>query len=269
MKRILLALVLAAAWLAPRPAHALEFANIRSTYGPGGATRDSVKIVPGDVVFMYYDILGLQFDAKSGKATYVTALEFIDAKGGQLLKKESPNEATAPLGGDRVPGDLHIVTGPSLAPGKYTVKLTVTDKLAKQAKSFTVPIELVGKEFGFVGVTAPSIGFPGQHYMVSFGLVNMQLDPKKQPNVEVAIKILGEGGKAVSRPAYITLPKDVPEGIDVQKENFVPLSYPFYLNRPGLFTIDITAIDKVGNRTIRLSYPLHVLDLAKIAGGAK
>jgi hypothetical protein len=269
MKRTLVALSLAVLAFSPSAAFALEIANIRSSYGPMGATRPDAKLLPGDVLFMTYDIVGLKFDDKTAKASYETKLEFLDGKGTQLFERKTPNAVSAQLGGNTMPGDLHVIMGRNLNPGKYTVRLTVKDNLGNESKAFTYPVELLPQGFGFVGVTAPAIGLPGQHYMASFAVVDMGLDAKKQPNVEVAIRVLDGAGKEVTRTVFMSLPKDIPEGIDVQKENFVPLNYPLYLNRAGRFTIEVTAADKTANRSIQLRYPLSVLDLATITGSGK
>jgi len=266
MMRSLAALALALT-LVPAAA-ALELKNVRPSYGPQGAERKTNKLLPGDVIWLAYDIEGLKVDAKTGKVKFDTKLELFEGKNAEPLFVTGPvtNDARLELGGTSMPGDLHIVMGPTRAAGKYTIKLTIEDKVAKETKSFTYPVEVLPKDFGFVGVTAPTIGLAGQNSLAGFGLVNMTLDKTtKQPNVEVVIKVL-ENGKPVANPVYITLPKDLPEGLDLDKQNFVPLSYPLYLNRPGVFTLDITATDKAGGKTAQLSYPLTVLDLAKFSG---
>src|SRR6202011_2333598 len=126
--------------------------NVRPSYGPLGAAGNATKFLPGDVLWINYDIEGLTFDDKTGKASYETKLEFIDGKGMVLFERKTPNEVTAQLGGDRMPGDLHVIMGQNLDKGKYTVKLTVTDKLAKMSKSITYPVEVLPEAFGFVAV---------------------------------------------------------------------------------------------------------------------
>jgi len=268
MKRCIAVLALSLGLL-PGTAGALELKNVRPSYGPLGAERKGSKLLPGDVMFMTYEIDGLKFDDKTGKSKFETTLEFIDdAKPKEPLFVNGPvaTEITAQLGGTRIPGDVHVIIGPNRLPGKYTIKLTVADKIAKETKSFTYPVEVVAKEFGFVGVNAPTVGFPGQHYMTSFGLVNMDLDKKSnKPNVEVVIKIL-ENGKPATTPVSILLPRDLPDGIDLVKANFVPLNYPLYLNRSGNFTFEITATDKSAGKSATLRFPLTVIDLGSVAG---
>jgi len=266
MKRCIAVVALTLSLL-PGTARALELKNVRPSYGPLGAERKGTKLLPGDVMFMTYEIDGLKFDDKTGKARFETTLEFLQDGKKDALFVNGPvaTEITPQLGGTRIPGDVHVIIGPNRDPGKYTIKLTVTDKIAKDTKSFTYPVEVVAKDFGFVGVNAPTVGFPGQHYMASFGLVGMDLDKKNKPNVEVVIKVL-ENGKPATTPVSILLPRDLPDGIELAKANFVPLSYPLYLNRAGHFTFEITATDKSANKTATLRFPLTVLDVGSVAG---
>jgi hypothetical protein len=267
MRRTFAALALLG--LVPGLSSALEIKNVRPSYGPLGAPRTGTKFLPGDVLWINYDIEGLKFDDKTGKASYETKLEFLDSKGMQLFERKTPNEVIAQLGGTSMPGDLHVVMGQNLPAGKYTIKLSVTDNLTKDTKSVTYPVEVLPKGFGFVGVMAPTVGFPGQHYLAEFGLVGFELDKKGLPNVEVTIRVLDSAQKPVTQPVKISLPNDIPQGVDVQKLQMVPLSYPLYLNRAGTFTIEIVANDKLSKKTTELRSPLHVLDLGSITGTGK
>ena len=163
MRRILAALVVLC--MVPSLAPALEIKNVRPSFGPMGARRDETKFLPGDVLWINYDIEGLTFDEKTGKANYETKLEFLDDKGTVKFERKTPNEVTADLGGTRMPGDLHVIMGQNLPDGKYTVKLTVLDKLAKVSKSIVYPIQVLPPAFGFVAVMAPAVGLPGQQYL--------------------------------------------------------------------------------------------------------
>jgi hypothetical protein len=265
MRRSLAALVVLA--LIPALAPALEIKNVRPSYGPLGARRTETKFLPGDVLWINYDIDGLTFDKNTDKASYETKLEFLNGKGEVLFERKTPNEVTAQLGGARMPGDLHVIMGQNLDPGKYTVKLTVTDKLAKESKSVVYPAEVLPKAFGFVAVMAPAVGLPGQHYLAEFGLVGMKAEKAKLPNVEITIRVLDQNEKPVTRENKITLPGAIPPGINPPVD-LVPLSFPLYLNRTGQFYIDIVAVDKnAKDAQIQMRYPLTVLDIGAITGG--
>lgn len=266
----LLVLALLALGLAPSVSPALEIKNIRPCWGPFGATRFERKCLPGDVFFMTYDIEGLELDPKTKKASYTTTLELLDLsekdKEKVLFKNPTPNEVVPALGGARMPGDLHVIMGPKQKPGKYAIRLKIEDKVAKVAKTFSYDFEVVAEDFGFIHVGAQAIGFTGQHHIPNFKLVNMALDGKtKLPDAELTIRVLDENKKEVSEPAKMFLPKDIPEGTDLQVANVVALTYPIYLNRTGRFTIEVLAKDKKGNKTAELRYPLTVLDVSSFA----
>ena len=267
MKRTLAALVVLC--LVPGLAPAVDIKNIRPSFGPLGPSRTTTKFLPGDVLFITYDIDALAVDEKTGKAIYETKLEFLDDKQMVLFERKTPNEVVPNLGGARMPGDLHVIIGKDFTPGKYTVKLTVTDKLAKQSKAILYPIQVLPRAFGFIGVMAPAVGLTNQHYLAEFGLVGFVPDAKtKLPKVEITIRVLDQNDKPVVRESKIMLPEDLPKNTNGETLELVPLSFPLYLNRTGQFQIDITAVDKNGkNAEIQMRFPLTVVDISTITSG--
>lgn len=262
----LFVIAMCAVCFAPASSYGVDIKNIRPCYGPLGATRYEAKCLPGDVLFMTYDLEGLAVDKTTGKASYVTILELIDSDQKVLFKKETPNDVMPQLGGTRMPGDLHVIMAPKQAPGKYFIKLTVHDKLGKDAKAFKYDFVVMPETFGIVGVSAPAIGFPGQHYVTGFGLVNLALDKMNQPKANVSIRILDAAGAAVTTPVQMVFPQDLPMDTDLSKGNFVPLTFPIYLNRVGRFTVEVIATDVAGNRKAELRYPMTVIDLNTFTG---
>jgi hypothetical protein len=260
-------------------AGALEIKNLRVTHGPMGATRLEAKFLPGDYLFMSFDLEGLAFDPSTGKAKYETILQLFDSKGAKkdkdgkvlpIFEKKTDNTVSAMLGGTRIPGDLHVIMGTDQEPGKYVVRLIVTDKVSKEKvnyKYFDHRFELMPTSFGLVGVTAPAIGFPGQHYVASFALVNMKLDAQKKPNVDVVMRVLDANGtQQMTAPINTNLPKDMPAELNLDKENFIPMQFPIYLNRAGRFTIEVEATDKAANKQTKLYYTLNVIDIDSVIG---
>jgi hypothetical protein len=52
--------------------------------------------------------------------------------------------------------------------------------------------------------------------------------------------------------------KDVPDNLPM-----VPMQFMLSLNRPGKFTVELTATDQVAKKTTKLSFPLTVSTLLK------
>jgi hypothetical protein len=265
MNRLLVAVVFTLGLL-PNLASAVEIKNVRPCYGPFGATRYEAKCLPGDVLFMVFDIDGLVLD-KAGKASYTTTLELLDDKGTVLFKNPTKNEVIPALGGMRMPGDLHVIMGPKQAPGAYSIRLTVNDHNgdAGKDKKFTYKFDVLKETFGFVGVSAPAVGFPGQRYATGFGLVNLKLDAKDQPSAELTIRVLDERSKPVGDSVKLTFPRDLPENTNLKEANFIPWTHPIFLNRPGRYTVEVIATDKNAKATATMSYPVTVIDVSAIA----
>ncbi|MEI7686067.1 MAG: hypothetical protein WCL32_13665 [Planctomycetota bacterium] len=252
--------------LVASPVQALELKNVRPSYGHLGATRqDATKFLPGDYLFISYDIDGLKLDDKN-RASYTVLLEVFDANAKEVFKKQTPTDVIPQLGSNRVPGDLHVIMGVDQPTGKYTVRLTVLDRLSKEVKSFTHAFELLPKGFGVVGVLAPAVGFPANPYMLQYNLVELGLDAAKKPNAKLEMKIFDETGKPVAPAVVNTYPADLPEGHDLSKKgNIIPIDFPILPNRPGRFTIDITATDNVTQKTSTVRYPVTILDIPAIS----
>jgi hypothetical protein len=251
-------------WL-PASASALEIKNIRATHGPLGHARADFKCIPGDTIFMMYDIVDLKAD-QAGKYNYDIVLELFDEKNMSLFNKKTPVQVMPHLGGNSIPSDLQLNLSPKQAAGKYKIQLSVTDKNGKDTKSFTRDITVVTPTFGFVGVATQTIGFPGVNHSTSFGLVNLGLDGKKQPDVEITITINDDKNQAVSTPVKVLLPRDMPAGVDLDTLNFVPIVYPIIPNRSGKFTMNVVAEDRNRKTRASMSFPITVLDVAAFSG---
>lgn len=253
--------------VAPSSAQALEIKNIRPCYGHLGVFRDNAKFLPGDYLFISYEIDGLKLEEKTNKASYIILLEVFDSGNKSIFRKETPNVAIPQLGGSRIPGDLHVIMGVEQAPGKYVVRLTVRDVFGKENKDFVYPFELLPRGFGVVGISALAVGFPSQQYMFQYTVVELGLDAAtKKPNAKVEMKILDDAGKVVSPKIEQTYPADLPETFDAKKGNFIPIDMPIFINRAGRFVIEVVVTDNTNKKTATVRCPLTVLDLATVTG---
>lgn len=259
-------LVLATLTAAPAQPAALQLTNVRLTLGELGPTRPTSKLLPGDVLYIGYDIEGLTI-APDGTAKYTIEMAVADAAGKTIFKQE-PREFTelVPLRGNKMPARAFVTVGLDMAAGMYTCKVTVTDPKTKAANSLSVPFEVLKREFGIVAVMttydirceipAPTSGTVGQTVFVWMSIASFERDPKtKQPNVEIEFTILDEKGMpTLGQPIKRT--QDA--GIEADKGAF-PVFFPLYMNRPGKFTLRVTATDKVANKKATYELPITVL----------
>jgi hypothetical protein len=262
------ALALALLPLLAAPASALELKSLRAAYGLLSAPRQDAKYLPGDVVMLAYELEDLKIDPKTGVAKIRQAMEITDKDQKVIFGKNPKEGIEVPLfGATRMPGLVHAVMTFDTPPGKYKVKVTVTDEKAKTTKSLEYPFELLKEGFGIVQPTTPAVAFVGQDFIVTFWVVGMSREKKSMlPDVEVRMKLLGEDGKAlVPFPVINNMREFHNEGVpefDLRKLKLFPFNLPLPLTQKGKFFIEVQAEDRLAKETATLRLPLTVLDPA-------
>lgn len=261
---------------ARQPAGELKLTNVRTTVGELGPAREVGKILPGDVLFVAYDIEGITIDGE-GLARYTMAMEVTNAAGARILPppnepKAEPRELTefVPLRGNKMPARAFVTVGLDQPAGTYTCKLTVTDTKSKATGSLTQKFEVAKREFGVVAVytthdqrgelSAPTSGQVGQTIYVQFSIASFDRDPKtKQPDVEVICQLLDDK----NTPLLTTPRKHMQDAKSPQQvkdaDGAFALQFPVFMNRPGKFTVEITATDRVTKKTASYKLPVTVL----------
>jgi hypothetical protein len=255
--------LIAALNLAPAQAGELTLSNLRSTYGMLGPQRASKKYIPGDLVVVSFDIDGIKAD-DSGKVLYSIGLEVTDPNG-KLKFKRDPREleANISLGGNTLPAYASVPVHMDDPPGQYTAKMTVTDLSTKASKSISGNFEVLPKAFGIANVSttldsemhapAPFLG-TGQSLWVNFHAIGFER-AGGQPNLSVEMKVLDENGKpTLKKPFTGEVNKDIPEKVIA-----LPMQFLLELNRPGKFTVELNATDKVTGKKATLSFPITVM----------
>jgi hypothetical protein len=251
--------------------------NVRMTYGVQGAanygaTRTNDKFLPGETLLLAYDIAGLSVSKKLQTASWEGSWEILDAnkkKFGKAGAAIPAQDVVVQLGGNSVPGQL-FVEMPKVAAGTYYVKLTLTDRMAKQSKEYLHKFE-IGKadEFGFFGLTAPAFGVTGTQLPISFGVANTpvwdkETDKKKglfkkAPRVDITMRVFDAGNRTeLGLPMRINWPLELPE---IFRKELIPAQFSIYLNRPGRFRAEIEAHDHITDKKLKVEVPFTVLDL--------
>jgi hypothetical protein len=249
--------------LVPGQPGSLALTNVRSTYGLHGSTRPDNKLLPGDQVFLAFDIENVQ-TGSDGKVQYSIAMEVANGAG-KVLFKQAPRDLTAnnALGGTNLPAYANLQVGLDQPPGDYTVKVTVTDRGSKASKTLTSKFQVLPKGFGLVrlALTGDPEGFvpvpfpaTGQTLWINFAAVGFGRQGD-QPNLNVTMRVLDEKGKPTSAKPFVgAVSKDVPKNAVA-----VPMQFALELNRAGTFTVELKGTDKVSGKTATLTFPITVL----------
>src|SRR5581483_2469740 len=145
--------LLAALALAAGEPGQLSLTNVRTTHGLLGPDRAGDQLLPGDSLFLAFDIDGIHADS-DGRARYSIGLEVSDPQGKVLFAREpQEQQATLALGGSHLPASAHLNIGLDQPPGQYRLKVTVTDAASKSSQTLTRDVEVLPKAFGLVRLT--------------------------------------------------------------------------------------------------------------------
>ena len=256
--------LLAVLWAAPGQADSLTLTKPRMTNGVLGPARPDNKILPGDSMVLAFTIDGLKAEP-NGKVRYSTGIEVDTATGRSVLRQPAkPHETINTLGGQQVPAVVQLDFGLDQAPGEYKVKVVVTDLATNKTQQFVEPIQLLPRGFGLVRLTisadadgrVPAAGLmAGEAIWINASVLGFSRDPaKRQPHILMEMRVLDGAGKpTLAEPIRGTVEKDIsPTALHV------PIQFQASLNRPGKFTVELKATDKVTGKSDTRSFPIVV-----------
>jgi hypothetical protein len=244
---------------------------VRTTYGILGPVRPVSKLLPGDVLFVSYDIDDVTID-KNGKVEYKMEMEVTDVKTKKTIFKQDPTEKVdfVPLGGSKLPARAFITLGVDQPAGEYNLSVKVTDRATKKTANLDYKFEVVPKAFGIVAVygsvdergqvPAPTTGVIGQSIFIHFGSVSFERNAKtKQPELLFEMIPLDENGKpTLAEPSR----HEAKVGVD-DKDAVYNVRFLLPMTRAGKFTIRLTAEDKVAQKKATFDLPVVVLPADK------
>jgi len=250
--------------LAPCQDGKLAITNLRATYGVPGLVRPDNKVFPGDVLFLSFDIKGVNLDA-DGKATYSLVTEIKNANGETEYKHSSkPVQVASLLGGDRITAFTQVDVGTKQKAGDYTVHITVKEPNGASA-SEKATFTLTPPKFALVQIqtaidaerrSATPVFVVGQTAFVSGAIVGFKRDDKDNPNIALEVSVVDEDGKMTTKDARKEL-FDAKQNLP-KTATSIPLQIPVVLNRPGKFTLQVKIADTLSNESFELKLPISV-----------
>jgi len=248
------------------PAQGLELKNIRTTHGIMGETRKDDKFLPGDVVVVAFDIEGLKVK-DDGLVQYAMGMELTKKGKAKPEFKSDPKdlEGENSLGGSTLPAFALSVIGTDSAPGEYSLKVTIKDRLGKTEKVLNKSFEVLPVKLGFVqvrltssqGDPVPSIAVPGQRIFVHCALVGFKLNKEKLPHITFEMVIKDAEGNPTVKKSF---KGDIKTDVKATPGMMTFRARPLDLNKPGKFKIVISAKDNVSGETTEQTLNLNVLN---------
>lgn len=250
--------------ITPAQAGQLQLKNPRFTYGMFGEERKDSNYLPIDVVWLAFDIEGLQVKP-DGSARYSMAMKLKNnKKGTYAFEQVTPEEREVmnSLGGTRQPVQVLAHVLPGMEAGDYTIEVDVKDVLAKTSQKLERKFTVKAPEFGIINpgfvynvnnpnpVFAPPVAVPGQNLLLHFSTVgSTEAGDKNLPKVTVKAEIQDESGNTVLKKP-ITGTATNYENDEAKKNKFIPFQVPIQVNRGGTYKILLSATDEHARKTV-------------------
>lgn len=243
----------------------LSVSDVQFTYGYLGPKRDSDNYLPGEKVFVSYNINNMKLNA-NGRANFSISMEIYSPEG-DLKRKFPPSikAATNYFGGSSLPA---VATGNiplDIPPGTYKIKVSIVDRSTMEETSFVVNPKVLPKDFGIIHLEpsldgegkapASTVGVIGESLFVNFAVVGFTRKDG-QPDISATLRILDENGKA-------TMPHPLSgrANAGVQEEiQILPLQFAVTQNRVGSFTIELKAKDELTGKESTVRFPVRVVE---------
>jgi len=266
---MLSSIVLIALALAPTlDSSALVSSGARLTYGELGSPRPDNRVLPGEIVYLSFDMGGFKVN-DDGRIKYVIVTELSDATGKSVLKSQPvERDVVLQLGGNKIGAQTSFKVPMDLATGAYSCKVIVTDLTAKGVSStIEQKLEVLPKGFGIVhvnssadiqgAVAAPLVGISGQSIFIQFAVAHFDLDAAGLPKITVELNIYDKDrnttlGKPTSQ--QLTNEGRKMDGINLS----IRSRFEIPLNREGGYLIELKASDNTSKKSSKVYLPLRV-----------
>jgi hypothetical protein len=238
--------------------------KLRTTYGPLGAVRSNNDFLPGDDIYLCFEIDDAKADT-DGKVRYSIGMEALDSKG-NVLFKQAPHESTAapPAPGKSLQACAMLEIGLDQPPGDYNVKVSFKDLVGGASKVFSGQCRVLPVDLGFVRVKptldpngstpAPALSTEKSNWL-NMAVIGFARDRTTgQPQLDIELQVTDDQGRPLfANPSVAKIRQDVPE-----KVRAIPMQFELVVHRPGKYTIELKASDGLTGKRAALSFPVVV-----------
>lgn len=244
-----------------------DITQVRASFGPLGPERAENRFLPGDIVFLSFDIGGLQPD-KAGLFRYRVRLAVQDAREKTLFEDAQDVPSVGTVMGGKVRHTVQYAIDHGQEAGACKIRIGVTDLAApmKTETTTTYDFHVLPPTLGLVRFHAsldrfgqtpvPGVGVVGQ--MLTFHMTALGFKPDRklgEGSITIEFQLLDAQDRPVNNKPLVSEFKALPSDTA-----FVPLRFDLLLQRPGVFKMVYKLTDNVEKKTATLSVPVQVLD---------
>jgi len=243
----------------------VEITEVQSAYGPLLPERKTLEFFPQDLIYFRYMVTGAQVNSR-GEVDCEAVVRLVDGNGKEVAKNTVPFQGPLSLGGDAFAGVAYVVLKEQLINGLYTLNCTVTDNLASEKATFSREVRVRPTDFAIVHprfsydadgkAQAPVGGLVNQTLFFRIGIFGFDRSQERVDLVS-SVQVLDDKGKELLPKPLETVIKSEDAKL-VKETNVATFNGSLHLHRPGDFTLRITVTDRLGQKTTKIEFPLHV-----------
>lgn len=244
----------------------LKITKVRLSFGPVGPERKTNQMIPGDEMFVRYLVEGVKV-GPDGKIEIKNRIVILNPEGKEIYDQEAVANEILALGGNAYHGVSTMGTGPGVAPGEYTVKVTTRDLLAKVDVTSENKIVVVKPRFGMARLrfshdpegksNATTSGVVGEQIFFRLAALNFKREGGVHVIMETQVYDAANEVPVMPNPLTATVKVDKPEELEMVKKAVVFNGF-VSLSRAGDFTLRIRVSDERGMNEERVDLPLKV-----------
>lgn len=226
----------------------LQISNVRSTHGMYGPPRDGARILPGELLFVSFDIAGLKPNADNN-IVFTSEMEIKDSTGKEIHKKDLGEVLFGNiLGGTKTPHTALVRIPIGFKADTYQLTVNVTDGIGKGKGSLSYKFEVVAPELGFVQfqisqdmgnlIRAPYTAAVGQALFVNAAVTGFKRGTDQNADISVEMRVLDEKGVATAPKPFAKTFKNISKN-----DQLWHVQFDLPVNRAGQFKIELKATD--------------------------
>ncbi len=243
----------------------LQISHVCASTGPYWPGKKELTYYPGDSISFRYLVTGLQTDPSSLAIDAVVTCKVTDSNGKLVGSESKPWNYHPVMGKGTAPHITAVEVSDRFKPGDYRVTVTVKDTLSGKQTSFNRMVTIKPEEWAIAVVAFfhdPEGHFPaslnaslGEQLYYKMKVIGYE---KERIDCEMSIEMLDEEGKDVIVKPFTQ--------VFVNNNARLIQSVPYLradgalptFTRPGDYTLKITVIDHVKERTASWEAPVHI-----------
>lgn len=244
----------------------LQIARATAAHGLLGPDRPAFEFSPMDEIVLRLNLTGVEASPEN-RCDLEVAYRMDNAAGQTVINQKGTFQRPLTLGGGRVTAYAVLPIGPKAAPGAYTLRVNVTDRIAGRSVSLEKPLTVSAPSLRVLTprlshdldakIQAAAVATVGETLYLRVKAAGYAT-ANDRIAVRMTVQMLDATG-AEAMPKPIVTEAKIANPAEVKRADALNFNGALSFNRPGNFTLRVTMAEE-GGQTAKLEMPLRVVE---------